>query len=154
MVKDIDCKRILVDCSPRYWEDCKVNGMDDISFIESKGVGTPGIPCAEQIKEKPTDCIYADHWRWRPIIDVETGLITNWRTGVNANIHYKVCDEFSCIFQDDKGLVIYQYDGYVPPFMYPKSNGYGDYIIMDINENGYIQDWNKYKVKEFIKNGI
>jgi hypothetical protein len=25
--------------------------------------------------------------------------------------------------------------------MYPKENGYGDYIIMDVDENGMIQDW-------------
>lgn len=32
-------------------------------------------------------------------------------------------------------------DGYVIDMMCPKENGYGDYIIMDIDENGIIQDW-------------
>ena len=153
-MKEMVCKRILVDCSPRYWEDTEVNGVDDVSFFENKGAGTPRIPCAEQIRDEPTNCIYSDHWCWRPIIDVETGQITNWQKGVVAKVCYKVCDAFSCLFLDDKGLIMHQYDGYVPPFMYPKDNGYGDYIIMDINEYGYIQDWNKYKVKEFISNGF
>lgn len=66
----IDCKRILVSCQPRYWNDSEVNGIEDIDFNESKGNGKPQIPCAEQIKDKPTNVIHSDHWVWRPIIDV------------------------------------------------------------------------------------
>lgn len=149
-MNEIYCKQILVSCSPRYWEDSEVNGIDDVSFLKSKGKGKPSMPCAEQIKDEPTDGIYSDHWSWRPIIDVETGRITNWNKQVDAYIHYKVCDEFECIFQDSNGLIITRYDGYVPPFMYPKRNGYGDYIIMDIDECGYIQGWNKEKVYKFL----
>ncbi len=146
----IDCKRILVSCQPRYWNDSEVNGLDDIDFYESKGQGTPVIPCAEQIKDEPDNCIYSDHWVWSPIIDVETGQITNWDKQVDAYIHYKVCDKFECIFQDDKGLIIKMYDGYVPPFMYPKREGYGDYIILDVDECGYIQHWDKELVYKFL----
>lgn len=151
-MKDIDCKRILVSCQPRYWEDSVVNGIDDLSFIESKGKGVPSMPCAEQIKDEPTNVIYSNHWTWRPIIDVETGQIINWNKQVDAYVHYKVCDAFECIFQDSNGLIITMYNGYVPSFMYPKREGYGDYIILDVDECGYIQYWNKYKVKEFIEN--
>lgn len=49
----IDCKRILVSCQPRYWQDSDVNGLEDIDFMSSKGVGTPAMPCAEQIKDEP-----------------------------------------------------------------------------------------------------
>ena len=149
-MKKIDCKRILVSCQPRYWNDSEVNGVYDIDFYESKGVGIPLMPCAEQIKDKPTDCIHSDHWAWRPIIDVETGQITNWDKQVDALVHYKVCDAFECIFQDGDGLIITQYDGYVPPFMYPKREGYGDYIILDIDECGYIQHWDKEIVYRFL----
>lgn len=54
--------KILIDCQPRYWEDTEVNGVDDISFFETKGKGIPQIPCAEQIKNNPDSCIYSDHW--------------------------------------------------------------------------------------------
>lgn len=148
----IDCKRILVSCQPRYWQDSDVNGLEDIDFMSTKGIGTPSMPCSEQIKEEPTNCIYSDHWVWRPIIDVETGQITNWDKQVDACIHYKVCDGFECIFQDENGLIITQYDGYVPPFMYPKRNGYGDYIILDVDECGYIQHWDKELVYKFLTN--
>jgi hypothetical protein len=37
--------------------------------------------------------------------------------------------------------VVYSKDGYVPEIMCPEGNGYGDYIIMKVNENGYIANW-------------
>jgi hypothetical protein len=144
------CKQILVSCHPRYWEDGEVNGVEDISFVDAKGQGEPQMPCAEKIKDNHTSCIHSDHWAWRPIIDVETGQIKNWNKQVSAFIHYKVCDEFNCLFTDEKGFIITQYEGYVPPFMYPKQNGWGDYIIMDIDELGYIQHWDETLVHKFV----
>ena len=61
-----------------------------------------------------------------------------------------ICDAFECIFQDSEGLIIKEYEGYVPPFMYPKREGFGDYIILDIDECGYIQHWDKELVYKFI----
>lgn len=145
-----ECKRILVSCQPRYWNDSEVNGKEDIDFLTTRGEGQPQIPCAEQIKDKPDNCIYSDHWVWRPVIDVETGQIINWDKQVDVFVHYKVCDGFECIFQDSEGLIIKQYEGYVPPFMYPKREGFGDYIILDIDECGYIQHWDKELVYKFI----
>jgi hypothetical protein len=34
--------------------------------------------------------------------------------------------------------------------MRPKENGYGDYIVMDIDENGQIQKWTS-NLKDFIE---
>lgn len=149
MIKNV--KKILVSCQPCYWEDASVNGIEDVSFYETKGKGTPQIPCAEQIKDEPENCIYSDHWAWRPVINVETGQIENWNKQVDACVHYKVCDEFECIFLNEDGLIISQYDGYVPPFMYPKRDGFGDYVILDIDECGYIQHWDKQLVDNFFK---
>lgn len=134
----MDATTILVNAYVRYWEDGTVNGVEDNDDC-------PNMPCA--VKGN-------DGYRWMPIIDIETGQIRNWREGTTAEIHYKVCDEFKCKVIDEKGGVhceIKDYDGYVPDFMCPKERGYGDYIIMDIDENGYIQDWDKGKVLEFIE---
>lgn len=35
--------------------------------------------------------------------------------------------------------------------MCPKENGYGDYIIMNIDENGFIQGWEKKLIKRLIQ---
>lgn len=71
--------------------------------------------------------------------------------GFNADVHYKVCDDFQCDILDKDMDVIESYDGYVPKVMCPKDNGYGDYIIMDIDENGFIQGWNKELVRKLAK---
>lgn len=135
----LDATTILVNANVRYWEDGVINGvMDDDDC--------PNMPCA--VKGDEGYC-------WMPIIDIETGQIRNWREGTTAEIHYKVCDEFECRIIDEKGgerCLIKDYEGYVPDFMSPKDRGYGDYIIMDIDENGYIQDWDKEAVLEFIEN--
>lgn len=149
LAKEIFC--IMVDTGVRYWNDSKVNGNDDVDLYETKGDGSPLMPCASQIKVEPESCIYSDHWRWRPIINIETGQIKNWQKGVTANVHYKVCDDFACCFADGSSVSIAEYDGYVPSFMCTKGEGYGDYIIMDIDENGFIQNWNSLKVKKFVE---
>lgn len=67
---------LKVDAGVRYWEDAEVNGVSDSE-------NPPTIPCAE--------FIYADNeHRWRPIIDIDNGVITNWKKGFTAQVHYKV----------------------------------------------------------------
>lgn len=135
----MDATTILVNAYVRYWEDGRINGVSD-------NADCPNMPCAVKGEEG---------YRWMPIIDIETGQIRNWREGTTAKIHYKVCDEFECRIIDEKGgerCLIKDYEGYVPYFMYPKECGYGYYIIMDIDENGYIQDWDKVAVLDFIEN--
>ena len=111
---EVDISTIEVDTKARYWEDTYVNGTPDIDFYQTKGVGEPRIPCAVQVKESPDSCIYSDHWRWRPIIEAETGMILNWAKGVEAIVHYKVCDGFKCLFKDKNGETITNIEGYVP----------------------------------------
>ena len=119
--KEVEIKTLHVEAGVRYWEDTEVDGIDDED-------GTL-IPCR-------------DGDLWKPIIDVETGQITNWEIGKTANVHYKVVDSGSYFLKDEKGETVLSIDeDYVPKMMCPKENGYGDYIIMDIDENGFIQDW-------------
>lgn len=35
--------------------------------------------------------------------------------------------------------------------MYPQEDGYGDYIIMDINKEGFIKNWDSRRVESFVK---
>lgn len=136
----VDATTIMVSSYVRYWGNADVNGKSD-------NPDNPNMPCA--VKSIDNGSYY-----WKPIIDIESGQILNWEHGVTASIHYKVCDEFSCKIVGSVGGVINNitdYEGYVPRFMCPKEEGYGDYIIMDINENGYIKDWNNTDVVRFIE---
>lgn len=120
--KEVDFKVLNVKANVRYWNDSEVNGEADTENGDN-------IPC------KIGDL-------WCPEIDIETGKILNWKEGVSAEIHYKVVDGLAYEIKDDSGnVVLSAEDGYVPNTLSPKEIGYGDYIIMDIDESGQIQDW-------------
>jgi hypothetical protein len=125
--KTYDVKYLLASCGARYWEDTEVNGVED----------TNGdlIPCRED-----------DYWR--PLIDLETGIIQNWEIGKAANVHYKVCDDGEYHLLDESKKKIITIEGYVPEIMCPEGEGYGDYVIMNIDENGKIDNW-KASLEEF-----
>lgn len=145
-------KLLYVDAGVRYWEDSEINGISDENLYDSKGVKAPAMPCVERVKTTPTTNIYSDHFRWRPIIDAETGVIINWEKGVKASVHYKVGDDCEITYKNgDEVLCINDNYWYVPPFLSPKEEGFGDYIIMDIDENGQIGNW-KYEEVEFWSN--
>ena len=131
--QDFEAKYLQVSAHVRYWEDAEVDGQNDTE----EGCN---IPC------KKDDC-------WCPIINIDNGVIENWEKGKTANIHYKVCDECSYEIIDDKGVsILSQVNEYVPDILCPKERGYGDYIIMDILEDGTIQDWNKHELFDIINN--
>lgn len=120
--KEVEVKTLSVKAKVRYWEDASINGMED-----TDGTLTP---CR-------------DGKCWCPEIDVDSGIITNWTKGTSAFIHFKVCDEGSYYLKDDSGEIVAKIeDDYVPRVMCPDKNGYGDYIIMNIDENGQIDKWN------------
>ena len=112
---------LKVSASVRYWEDAFVNGQEDLEGAL--------VPCRDG------NC-------WCPLIDIRTGKILNWESGKTADVHYKVCDEGSYHLLNAQGNVIAEIiEDYVPDILCPKEEGYGDYIIMDIDENGVVQDW-------------
>ncbi len=119
--KEVELKTLVVKAGVRYYEDATVNGVED----------TEGdlIPCKQGEL-------------WCPIIDIDSGVITNWKQGVKAEVHYKVCDAGSYYLQDAEGNTVLSIEqDYVPKMMCPKESGYGDYIIMDIDENGKIANF-------------
>lgn len=120
--KEVELKTLNVKAEVRYWEDSKVNGENDTDNGENMPCRNGGL--------------------WCPIIDIATGKILNWEQGKTASIHYKICDCCGWELIDKEGdTVLSAEDGYVPNTLSPKKSGYGDYIIMDIDENGIIQDW-------------
>jgi hypothetical protein len=119
--KEVELKTLHVEAGVRYWEDATVNGKEDVDGLL--------IPC----KDGDT---------WKPIIDIDNGQILNWNKGTEADIHYKVCDDGSYFIKDADGETVLSIEGdYVPKLMCPKGEGYGDYIIMDVDKDGFIGNW-------------
>lgn len=121
--KQVELKTLRVMAGVRYWEDSMINGVYD-----EEGTLTP--------------CRKGENWC--PDIDIDTGVVLNWELGKRAEIHFKVCDDGCYYLLDENDNVQLSIEGdYVPEMMCPKENGYGDYIIMDIDEIGKIKDWKK-----------
>lgn len=141
-------ERILkIKAGVRYYEDSIVNGVEDISWDEQRKGTKPNIPC---VREDTEAMSIDERWPWCPEIDVDTGIILNWEKGVVADIHYKVCDACEIEYYED-GVLVCNNDGYwyCPSFLCPKGEGYGDYIIMDITEEGQILGWSMKDVFEW-----
>ena len=124
-----NAKYLEVDAGAGCWEDTELNGKQDDN-------GT--ISCRE-----------GD--RWCPIIELATGKIINWNIGDTASVHYKVCDDGKYYLLDEnKQRILKEKHSYVPDILSPKEEGYGDYIIMDIAEDGIIKDFkNVLKSKDW-----
>lgn len=116
--KEVKYLQVIADV--RYWEDATVDGVED----EEGSL----IPCRSGDS-------------WIPMIDLDSGKIINWTEGVVTKIHYKVCDagRYQLLNKDQR--IVKEIKGYVPNIMCPVGNGYGDYIIMNVDENGLIENW-------------
>lgn len=127
-VVEVEIKTLKIRAGVRYWEDATVNGVED-----EKG---DLIPCRIQDD-------------WFPEIHIETGKIINWIPGVTANIHYKVCDDGDYYLLDENDEQVLHKSGYVPDCLSIDDNGYGDYIIIKVDENGMINNWKFDSIKDF-----
>lgn len=111
---------------PLCWDTSEINDMMDNGDV-------PKMPCVKEL-EKGT-------FAWCPIINLDNGQIINWEKGVRANIHYKSVDENYIDILDTASNVVKNYEGYVPDILDPHHEGYGDYVIMEVDSNGYIVDF-------------
>lgn len=120
-----------VNATVRYTDDSFVNGISDVN---------KDMPFLSHNEE------YG--WLWTPVIDIKTGKIKDWPEGVEANIHYKTCDENILTLYDSKMNKLGVYEGYVPKILCPKEKGYGDYILMDVEKDGSILCFDRTKLGE------
>ena len=119
VTKEFDIEYLFVEAGVRRWDDGIMNGIEDKDG---------NIPCRDG------DC-------WKPLINIHTGKIVHWTQGVRATTHYKVCDNGTYKLLDSNMELIKKIRDYVPKMLSPKAEGWGDYIIMDIDPDGQINDW-------------
>lgn len=122
ITKEFDVKFLKASVEVRYWNNAELNGKEVLENCDN-------FPCQNGDQ-------------WEPVIDVDSGIIINWDKGNKASIHFKICDAGIYSLLDLHFTEIVKIDGYVPKMMCPKESGYGDYIIMDIEEDGKISKWN------------
>lgn len=119
--KIFDVKFLAVTAGIRYAEDVEVNGTG----------------CGE-LEEIPLH----DGEHWQCMIDVDAGVILNWPQGTTAKFYSKVCDDGTYSILGADKLPISTIDQvYVPDCLAIDDHGYGDYIIITVDANGKIKDW-------------
>jgi hypothetical protein len=138
-----DIKTIVVKAVVRYPEDANFieEKLDDQNRPYNNYISDDGENPKMPFIEVMYDVSGNKRFYWQPTIDLENGIIINWPKGVKAHILYKVCDEFECVIYDKNDNEVLYYEDYVPDFMAIEDEGYGDYIDMVVDENGYIKDW-------------
>ncbi|KVP16955.1 hypothetical protein [Burkholderia ubonensis] len=115
---------IKASAAVRYWEDARVNGVSDVD-------GTL-IP-------------FRSGDLWLPIIDLKSGHLVNWPEGVEARIHYKVCDAGEYWLLNEARQRIAKWKGYYVPddILCVGDQGHGDYIIFTVAGDGQIVGWRR-----------
>ena len=128
--KEVNFTHLKVKCGARYWEDASVNGVED-----SEGTLIP----------------LRDGEYWCPIIDIETGIIKDWPQGTIADIQYKCCDDGEYWLIADDGFELKYPGDYVPTILDITRDGFGDYVILVVNESGQIENWpKKHNIQDFL----
>ena len=118
-------KYIIADFGVRYFEDSTINESED-------DPDNPKMPCVVDRHGNK---------RWVIKVDLEEGQVIGWPSGTRAVIHYKVCDDGHYTLLDDEGDIVEEFDSYVPDVFSINDSGYGDYVIMTIDGEGFIEDW-------------
>lgn len=135
-----EIKYVRVRAGVRYWEDTDVNGERDND-------DNPRMPLVQEIKGEKN---------WVFDIDIKTGKIKDWPKGTTAETHYKTCDDNTISFIGHSGKVLREVDCYVPKFLAIEDSGCGDYIIINIDEDGKINNFlfNEDDINEIINDGF
>jgi len=116
-----NARYMRVDAGVRYWEDAEING-------ESKEDGS-NVP-------------FKNGGSWQPVIDLIDGRVVGWPEDTTASFHFKVCDAGNYYLLDaDTNMIAEKLNGYVPDGLCHGDNGYGDYIIFNVDKYGKIDKY-------------
>ncbi len=116
--REVEIRSIIISVEPRYIGD------DEDSDMSSD------FPLLDESKTL-----------WTAHVNIDTGLISGWPIGEKRKAFIKVCDAGQYTLVDSDGNHLKTIEGYVPNGIIPGE--YGDYIDLDIDENGFIANWPK-----------
>jgi hypothetical protein len=128
---EVDVIMMLVNAVVRHPENAYTRAAGTSQWIEEN----PDEPSMPYLYKD------GDKYYWRPVIDLDKGQILNWPKDKEAKLCYKVVDEFYCVLNDSNGNSVSEYNDYVPRCMQLDEEGYGDYIYITIDSEGYIKNW-------------
>lgn len=153
MISEVDIKYIDCYLFSRYWEDSDIS-LNESEYEEVKEDGS-NLPKSMFLPYNPEITSYKgfkDDYCFYMRIDPETGKILNWEQGYSMKIHWKVVDQGIYKYIDNNDNIVANLDcEYVPDYLAIEDSGYGDYVIMNIDKDGNILNWNKINFSETFK---
>ena len=107
------------------------------------------VPVRYEEEQIPNDFPLRVGDTWEATIDIDSGQISEWPKGEEGSIHLKVCDEGIYTLFDEHGSQVGSIEqNYAPNGLIPGE--YGDYVIMDIGQDGIVKNWPTHPcVEEF-----
>lgn len=143
-----EIKTMVCHMVPRFYEDIKMTLDGEPVEVDEDGNGLP-----REIFDNWTidtnEKFFLNYFKnvnqIRFIIDIDKGIIKNWKRGMIADIYWKVVDQGLYQYYDENYKLFAEYSGYVPDELGITDSSYGDYVCMFVNEKGEIQDWDTAK---------
>jgi hypothetical protein len=109
------------------------------------------VPVKYGEDDMPNDFPFRIGDSWAVTIDVEEGKILDWPEGIAHKLEMKVTDGGSYYLLGGANDVLASLEQDYVPDCIPGS--YGDYIDLDIAEDGTIMNWDKnFGIEEFFPN--
>lgn len=156
-----DIRYLRATMGVRYWVDCDYsddNGKTWHGDFDDTGEESERImkltPCVVR-----KDIGYDESDYLELLIDLNEGKVLNWPDGFCLKTNYKVCDDGEYVFLDENMNEVVnitkeykQY--YVPDFLSLEDDGYGDYVYLNINGDGTIDnaDIMRKRIERFFAN--
>ena len=147
-----DIRYLRATMGVRYWMDCEYSDDNGETW---HGDFDDTDEESERIM-KLTPCVVRKNIGYREsnylelLIDLNEGKVLNWPKGFCLKTYYKVCDDGEYVFLDENMNEVVnitkEYDQYyVPDFLAIEDRGYGDYVYININGDGSIENFNEMK---------
>lgn len=99
------------------------------------------LPVRYGEEDIPNDFPLREGDMWRATVCIDNGEIQEWPKGKAGELHMKVCDSGVYILLNHCGEELDRREDYVPNGLIPGE--YGDYVELEINEQGVITNWPK-----------
>jgi hypothetical protein len=101
----------------------------------------------------PEDFPLIVNGKWIAYVEIETGMIEDWKQGYAGTLVANVIDEGKYYLMDANKKIVAAINGHAPNKLIPPTDGYGDYIELEIYKNGEIANWyEKPSLEEFEEN--
>lgn len=91
-------------------------------------------------EDMPNDAPMRKGDLWKALIDVDQKKIIDWPQGQALSFYMKVCDQGSYrLYDENRNMIASIENDYVPNNLLPGE--YGDYLDLEIDEEGRIANW-------------